>query len=563
MKFICIIILVAISFLNSFPQEFPTKEMPLKVIDANEWDGMFKRTNGSGWYSGDGIFSIPFNGNDNIGSSSSTKTFWLFSDSHICFGIDPVSYVVTGDKMMNHSVAVLPEKSLGVVPTFNDMQYIWGDKGDYTKSNIFGERMWALDGLSVDGNIYMFMLAKTGGTNTGINRVQIPIVNDMIDLQNYEKIATPFFYSDNNTEIRLGAAIMDNTLEGGAFSPDGFIYQYGFRRANSGRQLIVARIEKKNFAKSTFSDWLFWNGNEWVQNSNTQSFESAFNSEKAQLAGDMSDRFSVTPIKTGIYANKYLLIYMKGLSDPVIVYRVSDSPVGPWSDAVPLYSPLDDMEAMGIDSVNYYGAKAHPHLSDEGELLVSYCANKEQKTIKTNDKNRGRFFRVKLDEKAQNAPLYIVSNYHNATSASSSTSGNPASAAFNFTKKASQVSKWQSVDSDEDDWVSIDLGTDLYISQWQVINAGAKEEGASLLNTRDFKLQKSDNNKTWITVDEVIGNTDDVTMRKINEQSARYWRLYITKPSQDGSGQANIYSFNLYGRTNPAVLTGSGVKKND
>jgi len=51
------------------------------VEAAPEWDALFKRQHG--WFGGDGVYSIPLNGKENIYANDSSETLILFSDTVI------------------------------------------------------------------------------------------------------------------------------------------------------------------------------------------------------------------------------------------------------------------------------------------------------------------------------------------------------------------------------------------------------------------------------------------------------------------------------------------------
>lgn len=98
------------------------------------------------------------------------------------------------------------------------------------------------------------------------------------------------------------------------------------------------------------------------------------------------------------------------------------------------------------------------------------------------------------------------------------------------------------------DWIRVDLGSVQTIRNWKVSHAGAGGETAAY-NTRDFKLQRSDNDAQWYDVDTVTGNTANTTDRNVNF-TARYVRLYITNAVQPGvasdRNNARIYEFGVY-----------------
>ncbi|TLX73296.1 DUF4185 domain-containing protein [Labilibacter sediminis] len=531
-------------------QDYPSLDMPLKTTDAPEWDQIFKRTSGDGWYSGDGIFMVPFSGDDRQGQKQTTKTLILFSDSHTCTGIDPDTYVVSGDKMMNHAIGILSPLQDPDNPQFSDVEYHWGEDDNKRQDpaynrNIFLEHAWAMDGIYQDGMIDMFMTVEQNGDGvSGVSMVHIPIINDDIDLTNSANMieTTPFFYSDGSDNTRLGSAVMDNSTLGGAHTPDGYVYVYGARKIKTRRGAVVARVPKADF--TDFTKYEFWNGSQWTTN-----FMDLHTDEAEIFTIVSSDRYSITPIRTGPFSGKYMAIYSKKLSHPVVEYKISDTPIGPWSDGVPVWGIVEEMDELGPNVPNFYGAKAHPHLSEPGELLVSYCLNSYQPIVKDHNKNRGRFFRIDLNNFATAAPQFIVSHKYNNTNASGFTeTATKHTKAFN--NNARDESKWQD-NTPGDKWISIDLGQEYYIDRWQVLNEG-QLSGDSHLNTKDFKLQVNDNyydDNGWVDVDVVTGNTADIYNADITETKARYWRVYITNPSQDGTDVANILNINLFGRT--------------
>lgn len=555
-----LIVLCVVSITNLLAQSnYPSLDMPLKSVDAPEWDEIFRRTSGSGWYSGDGVFSIPFDGVDTIGHKKNTKTFWLFSDSRFCNSMDPNTYSISGGGFVNHSVAVMNTVPDGTVPTFADMEYFWGPNGDNSKGNIYDIHMWAKDGLFSNDTISMFMIAKKDDPIAGkkmvsdIYLVKTPVVDGIPDFSNYSKENTGFLTVWNNgaNNTRLGSAVMDNSIEGGAHTPDGYVYVYGVRKINTRRGAVVSRVRKEKF--NSIAAYEFWDGTNWSKN-----FEDLDSDDAEIFTKVSSDRYSVTPIKNGPFSGKYMMIYMRRLSHPVVEYRVSNNLVGPWSEGVPVWGITEELDLYGMENANVYGAKAHPHLSESGELLVSYCCNVKQHDIRNNNKNRARFFRIKLNEFAIEAPQFIVSLTNNSVVASGNTSSST-QASKAFSSNVEDEAMWQD-DTPGDKWISIDLDQEYFVDRWQVAHDGYRKSegikiGDSNLNTKDFVLQKSMDNTTWQDVDLVVANTSDLTDRDIPKIKSRYWRIYITTPSQNRTDIANVLNVNLYGRTNSSTLT--------
>lgn len=99
-------------------------------------------------------------------------------------------------------------------------------------------------------------------------------------------------------------------------------------------------------------------------------------------------------------------------------------------------------------------------------------------------------------------------------------------------------------------WLTVDLGEDNY-SNWEinsfvVKHAQAGGESASY-NTRDFKIQTSNDGQNWEDKVTVTGNTEAITIHKLDTPvTARYLRLRITNPGQQNC--ARIYEFEAWGK---------------
>lgn len=77
----------------------------------------------------------------------------------------------------------------------------------------------------------------------------------------------------------------------------------------------------------------------------------------------------------------------------------------------------------------------------------------------------------------------------------------------------STSTKWCSVGTG-DRWLTIDLGAPVEVHNWTVKHAGAGGE-STILNTRDFKLQVSNDNVNFTDADIVTGNTSNITSRTV------------------------------------------------
>lgn len=99
-------------------------------------------------------------------------------------------------------------------------------------------------------------------------------------------------------------------------------------------------------------------------------------------------------------------------------------------------------------------------------------------------------------------------------------------------------------------WVVIDLKNIYLINRWEVQNIGAYGEGAAG-NASDYRLQYSLDCKNWKDADVVFGNTSSVTSQKIEQVSAQYVRLYVTRANstdfESERDRCAICEFTVYG----------------
>ncbi|MBQ3868970.1 MAG: discoidin domain-containing protein [Clostridia bacterium] len=93
--------------------------------------------------------------------------------------------------------------------------------------------------------------------------------------------------------------------------------------------------------------------------------------------------------------------------------------------------------------------------------------------------------------------------------------------------------------------LEVDLGKSAVIGKWLVLHSGEYEDAGQ--NTADFTLEyKLRKDGEWKTADKVEGNTESLTVRDFKPVKARYVRLYITKPCNNGGMHARIYQFQVY-----------------
>lgn len=202
---------------------------------------------------------------------------------------------------------------------------------------------WPGDGLVEDGKLKVFMSgfyqAEPGGWGfrwTGANLATFSLPD--LQLQSIDPIDYP-----GEVEIHWGHAVCDD-------APN-YTYIYG-----AGDKFpYVARVKKGN----VLAPWEFFTGSEWVSDSRQAKPMTDFKG---------SEQFSVIRIK-----DKYVLLTQSGdFLDSGLFSATSDLPFTGWSQEKELYKlkplkPVKDLFA--------YNPVAHPHFTQNDELLVSYCVN--------------------------------------------------------------------------------------------------------------------------------------------------------------------------------------------
>lgn len=113
------------------------------------------------------------------------------------------------------------------------------------------------------------------------------------------------------------------------------------------------------------------------------------------------------------------------------------------------------------------------------------------------------------------------------------------------------ISSWSPSDTPPY-WLMVDLEEEHLLNRWVVKLQGsgplAGGTPSSPLNAADFGLQISDDGVNWQDADIVEGNTASITDRDLNLVTARYVRLYVTRPtSLDFNKNLVVQEFEVYG----------------
>ena len=331
------------------------------VEEAKDWDQLFRRS--SGWFGGDGIFAIPVSGMDN---TKPGKRVILFSDTMIGEIVNDT--LKPGFVMLHNSVAVMD----GAIPAEKNIKFYWDKNATGEPESIFipstplsqpKDYYWLGDGfVNLDKNsdtyIFGYRIRDTDPTKpfgfeqNGSTLIIIP-KGSKPPYKDQRQIDFPFYKKAAGTP-EFGSGIYVNTKNAGAINPDGYAYIYGIR--GTAKNVVVARVKPVDF--ENFTAWRFWNGKDWGTDMNAV----------ADIAENASNELSVSMLSDGRYA---MFFQVLGVSSTVGM-RIGASPVGPFG---PVINVFDSKSVLMTKNFFPYNAKAHPSLSNPGELIVSYNVN--------------------------------------------------------------------------------------------------------------------------------------------------------------------------------------------
>lgn len=308
------------------------------VVPATSYTDKFHRT--SGWSGADGTYSIP------VGD----RTLWMFSDTFI----GEVEDGRRTDFVMVNNSLVMQE----------------GEVLDFVQSPIFSPPdnrgwFWLMDGIHHQGEfeILLGQFIKQGEGPFGFAQAGNWYARFVLDcgrarVIEYQKL--PHFGQRDNDQITWGSAILPGPV---------WTYIYGTRDIGENRHYVVARVPRGRMRE--VGTWRFFDGQGWGRDKwQTRSlFVGGSNESSVHFTRDGGCLYVGT--SPGFFGGE-------------VVARYAPSPAGPWGEQLSVYKAP---EMKG--NVYTYNTKAHPELSTDGRLLISYNVN-------TTD----------LDEVVENADIY-------------------------------------------------------------------------------------------------------------------------------------------------------------
>jgi len=326
-----------------------------------EWEELFDRRDG--WTGADGIYSIPLNGSECYTGSDSAKTLFLFSDTFIGSVSDDGLRI--GAKMVHNTLGLLR----GDLPLAENLEFTWGETDDGAPAAVFIPDMlqsnsdawfWLMDGIAINDTIYVYGMRLRSANDSwevlGVSLISFTLENGL-NVENIKQADTPLLAkSADGKQIIIGQAIMPMTAASGNPGADGYIYVYGPMSGLGTREMVASRFLPEDIRN--FSQYSYWDGNNWV----------ADITQVKEITGNISMEFSVSPLENG----KFITVFQLNTVSHNVAVSIGDSPVGPFGYYKVIWNCP---EADENSNIFMYNAKAHPHLSGPGELLISYNVN--------------------------------------------------------------------------------------------------------------------------------------------------------------------------------------------
>lgn len=142
----------------------------------------------------------------------------------------------------------------------------------------------------------------------------------------------------------------------------GKTYIYGVDDQGALKQAHVARVPGHDVSR--VDKWEFWDGQRWTKDA----------SKSAPIQDHVANEYSVTEFRDG-----YLMVTQdtsEAFSTRIVAYTACE-PTGPFVNETELFHTPETglFGSYGDPNIFTYNAHVHPHLSDDGELLISYNVN--------------------------------------------------------------------------------------------------------------------------------------------------------------------------------------------
>ncbi len=329
---------------------------------APQWDAMLIRT--EGWLGADGVYSLDLSHdsltNTQTANAQTLKLFW-FSDT--IYGATKNEGKEFGrHAMVNHSFALLN----GSHPDPDRMEFFFDrNPNDDKVDNLIPGYYWLQDGIRIGSKVWLTgILVGDAWKPKRIDAITFEL-DPTTGRPDFSTVkvdeSAPLWLKTDQDLLDLGAGVCDD-------AQDGFIYVYGYvdrLKQRSRKDLVVARVSRESF--DNYSQWRYFDGEDWSDDINV------LLDPKAALVRGVSTEFSVSTIPSGKNQGKFVFVYTPGTINSRVAFRIGETPFGPFGEEHVFYKSSIPDELPGI---RCYNAKAHPIVTTDQGVLVSYNTNR-------------------------------------------------------------------------------------------------------------------------------------------------------------------------------------------
>ena len=224
--------------------------------------------------------------------------------------------------------------------------------------------LWLQDGIIHDNIFYFYPMRVISDLSQpeglqfkviGTMIFKVPLIDGNLMLDEVQQKPIRNYFENEGVTIIFGSAIMNHMHH------DGYIYIYGYKSVLGFRQLIVSRVKPKDLWD--VDAYEYFDG----------SFYSSNFKNVATILDHVSCEMSVTYLNEGPYKGKFIAIMTYDTNTKYVAFALGDSPEGPFSEPQKIYSTPE--QEIFLSTTYTYNAKAHPHLSQAEDILVSYNTN--------------------------------------------------------------------------------------------------------------------------------------------------------------------------------------------
>jgi hypothetical protein len=316
-----------------------------KIEPAPEYENAFRRDRA--WTGGDGTYSYPL---------ANGQILWGFGDTffgQVIGGVRQEPYQFLHNSMVLQGGSTFTFLPAPVFTPPDQTHWFWLWDAAEGQEILLGEFLG-------DGQDNGF-----GFRQVGLWSARFQLSSTDLGVQVSDLKQLPHFSRRDKEQITFGPAILETPQ---------WLYLYGVLDREGVRHSVLARTPRGGLARP--EEWRFFDGQQWSEDLWSAQPLFAGGAMEASVHQTASDEYLYIGTDAG------------GMGDRIIA-RLSPHPEGPWGEPMDVYRAPEHR-----DDVFTYNAKAHPELSKDGRLLISYNVNTTdfKRLFSNADIYRPRFF---------------------------------------------------------------------------------------------------------------------------------------------------------------------------